>query len=162
MLTLIRVSLCIAALAAPCLGQEPAFTEIAPDIAVASKDFTAKNRHHLWADADGAWAPTPEQALAAFSLLRSERGKRAVMENTQWSRMEDSLRRLDKSRYQIFGLTLRGRRHLLVDATPLDSDAPELWLTDCISCSVFDGGAAYWWVLVRVEPLAVIRSGRRP
>src|ERR1700748_2191609 len=108
MLTSIRVTLCIAALAAPCFGQAPIFTEIAPDIAISNKDFTAKNRNHLWSDADGAWAPTREQALAAVSLLRSERGKRAVTNNTQWSRMEDSLRRLDKSRYQIFGLTLQG------------------------------------------------------
>lgn len=159
-----RVSLCatIVALVSPCLGADNAFREIAPDVAVAKPEFVEKMKEYLL-HAEHAWSPTDEQVLAALSLLRSERGKQAIVEKAgSEMRIEKSLQRLDKSRYQVFGVVIKGRRHLFVDATPLDSDAPEWWLTDCISRNVFDGGAAYWWVLVRAEPLTVVDCNRRP
>ncbi len=159
-----RVSLCaaIVALASPCLGAENAFREIAPDIAVARPEFVEKMKEYLL-HAERAWSPSDEQVRAALSLLRSDRGKHAILEKAEpHSEMERALARIDKSRFQVFGIVIAGRQHLFVDATPLESDAPEWWLTDWISHNVLDGGAAYWWVLVRVEPLSVVDCNRRP
>jgi hypothetical protein len=104
------------------------------------------------------------QSVAAVSLIQSDDGQRDVIAKgllLGWH-MEPSLKRITKSRFQVFGLVIAGRKHLLVDATPLESDAPKLWLTDCISCNVYDGGAAYWWVLIEVDSMKVTSSGRRP
>ena len=144
-----RVSLCgaIVALVSPCLGADNVFREIAPDVAVAKPEFVEKMKEYLL-HAERAWSPSGKQAVV----------KKAGPE----MRIEKSLHRLDKSRYQVFGVVVKGRRHLFIDSTPLDSDAPEWWLTDCISRNVFDGGAAYWWVLIGVEPLQVVDCNRRP
>jgi len=139
-------------------------SEVTPTIAVADEHFTESIRASVISTASGSWSPNREQVLAAVSLIKSDRGQRDIVAKALligWD-MGPSLKRITDSRFQVFGLVTAEGKHLLIDATPLESDAPELWLTDCISCNVFDGGAAYWSVLIKIDSMEVTSAGRRP
>ncbi|HKP03942.1 MAG TPA: hypothetical protein VJU77_11365 [Chthoniobacterales bacterium] len=155
--------ICLAALALAETMNGQALSEIAPTIAVADQQLTLQLRQSLPPEAEGAWTPSRSQVLEVMAFVKSEVGKREILAKAAAGvRMEFSLKRIDQSRFQIFGLLIGGRKHMLIDATPLDSDAPELWLKDRISQNVFDGGAAYWWVLVDSDSREVRSCGRRP
>jgi hypothetical protein len=145
-------------------GQESRrLIEITPSIAVADQILTAEIKDSLNNSAGGAWTPSPEDVLSAFAELASERGQRDIAAKALGgSDMALPLKRLKTSRYQVFGLLIGKHKYLLFDATPLQSDVPELWLKDCISNYVYDGGAAYWWVMIDHASMRVTTSGRRP
>jgi hypothetical protein len=137
--------------------------EIRSNVAIADEQLTFRIKNRLNAATDGAWTPDPQVVLKALILANSEPAKRVIISKSPPGMpMDISLSRLDKSRFQVFGLLIDRRPHLLIDATPLDSDAPELWLKDCISHHVFDGGPAYWWLLIDAGSMEIRSCGRRP
>jgi hypothetical protein len=137
--------------------------EVAPYIAIANQKFTETIREWLREDAEGSWTPSREQVLRAISRIHSPDGRNDILANAQSDiHMEASLERLRESRFQVFGLLVTGHKYLLIDATPLKSTGPDRWLTECISRGVYDGGAAYWWIVVEADSLKVTDCGRRP
>jgi hypothetical protein len=171
---LIWSTVCLLALIGAAHGQTPPLEatpvigpklllEASPTVAIADRELTQKIGKYLKKTTEGSWTPSRETALAAVARIQSDRGRRDIIAKASPAlHIGTSLNRIARSRFQIFGLVIAGRKELLIDATPLQSDAPELWLTGCISCSIFDGGAAYWWVLVDADSLEVTSCGRRP
>jgi hypothetical protein len=159
---MLSISACLVA-TGNAINEKQLLVEASPTVAVADQILTERIRLWLNREAETSWTPNRKEALAAVSLIRSDRGQKEILAIAPSGvSMKPSLQRIERSRFQVFGLVIAGRRHLFVDATPLESDMPELWLTDCISREVFDGGHAYWWVLVRADSLEITRCGRRP
>jgi hypothetical protein len=151
-------------LAALCRAdEEPRLIEVSPRIAIANGRLATALCTSLWKSAEGAWVPDSQQVLAGFKVIKSDEGMRQIVQRASpKTDMWPSLHRLEESRFQVFGIKIGGRNYMFYDATPLDSDRIDLWLTDCISRSVWDGGAAYWWVLLDTENLSVKSASRRP
>ena len=154
--------ICLITSAVTTHGQQR-LSEITPYVALADQAFTESLRKLLDPDANGSWAPEPKQVMAAISRIHSESGERDLAAKARpEAKMIASIKRIRESRFQVFGLVSAGRKYLFIDATPLNSDNPKAWLTDCISCDVFDGGAAYWWATMDADTLEVLACGRRP
>jgi hypothetical protein len=149
------------------LSEEKRFTRIGSNVVVANKAMSDELRKMAWKTAENVWQPTMPDAARAVAHLGSEEGKKEILTSADPSvNMGACLKRLDSSRYQVFGLVVKGRKQLLIEASPaklsFDRYFPDLWLNEIISVRVFDGGAAYWWVLFDVESGGFVDCNCRP
>jgi hypothetical protein len=149
------------------VGAEKRFTLIAPNVVLANAAMAAELKSSTWKTAKGTWAPTEADALAAVKHLKSDQAAKEILACAgRDTNMDDSLKRIDSSRYQVFGLIIDGGRKLLIEASPtkasFDRFTPELWRKEIISVRVQDGGAAYWWALYDVNSSRFVSCNRRP
>lgn len=159
---ILGLCICLITPAVAAHGQQR-LSEITPYVALADQSFAESLRQLLDREADGSWTPEPKQVMAAIARIHNESGEQDLAAKARpEAKMIASIKRIRESRFQVFGLVTAGRKYLFIDATPLQSDAPEWWLTECISCYVYDGGAAYWWATMDVDTLEVLACGRRP
>lgn len=148
------------------LASQEKFTQLGPSLALAN-DETASVRAGTWTNAKGTWAPRESQVLNAFDRLSSEEGKREIQASAVGgSDMSRSLNSVERSRFQVFGLTIGERQQLLFEASPadpyFDRIMPNLWLEKIVSQSVIDGGFLFWWALFDIESGRFVASYRRP
>jgi hypothetical protein len=137
------------------------FTQVTPDMIVASKEMADEVRALSCKEADGTWVPTSDQVRIGFNYLRSEVGAAEIKATApRWLDMSPSLRLISTSRYQVFGLILGGRNQILYHASPKDAKID--WLKQAICSTTFDGGAAFWWAFYDVQSGHFVASSRRP
>ena len=149
------------------VGAEKQFTLIAPNVVLANDAMSAELKSSTWKTAEGTWSPTEADALTAVKHLRSDQAAKEILAcSGRETKMDASLKRIDSSRYQVFGLIIDGGRKLLIEASPTQSSfdrfMPELWRKEIISVRVQDGGAGYWWVLYDVNSGRFVACNRRP
>lgn len=142
---------------------EKPFTQVAKTVVVANEAFTRANISRLWPSASDAWTPKKQLVLEFFRELDSKSRRQEIIEaSPSGVDMTPALAAFNECRFQVFGLVIKNKRFLLIDASPIQSDGPDIWLKNCVSCSVFDGGSHYWSVLARGDTFKVISSGKRP
>jgi len=149
------------------LASEEKFSQLGPSLALAN-DEIASVRAGTWTNAKGIWTPQKSQVLNAFDRLFSEEGKREIQASAvRGLDMSRSLKSVERSRFQVFGLTIGERQQLLFEASPADPYFDGLmpknfWLEKIVSKSVFDGGFLYWSALYDMESGRFVASYRTP
>lgn len=149
------------------MAADAQFTLVAPNVVLASDTKSAELKSLTWKNAQGTWAPTEADVLIALTHLNSEQAVKEILACAEPNaKINESVKRIESSRYQVFGLVIGDHRKLLFDASPvqssLDRFLPDLWRKEVVSIRVQDGGAAYWWALYDVESSRFVACNRRP
>ena len=142
------------------------FTMIKPEVVVANKELADELRKLTWQKADDTWVPTDAQVLNALERLKTPEGAAEVVASAiPGVDMRPSVRLVSTSKYQVFGLVLNHRNHILYDASPQNSPleglGSDLWLKQIISANVHDGGLGYWFALYDVQAGRFVLSNHR-
>ena len=143
--------------------ETPQLIGIIPNVAIANLAFANQLRTTTWQSLEGVWEPDEDTVIRGLEFLKSEQGRRQMLEHSNKpSRMTSSLNQLDTTQFQVIGIIKNGRRCLLYDGTPLNSGHARLWLSKLVSSYVYDGGPAFWSVVLDVSPFSVVQVGCRP
>ena len=147
-------------------GVEQRFVKINDRLAIAHTGMTLRLKNSLWPAATGVWKPTREDALTALRFLESPRGQQQIGVVASPVDIGPSLNNIRRTRFQVYGLIIQNRKHLLFDSAPDVSEPrvgyPDRWLEQSISRSVYDGGASIWFALYDVDGKQVKAASRRP
>lgn len=164
---LVVLSLLTTFLALQLSKANPGYQKVNSRIAVANDEMSATLKNQLWPSATRAWEPKAEQVLGGLLFLESEKGKNAITEAAHFGTdMHPCISKITKTRFQVYGFVVKDRKCLLFDSAP-DISTPQVgladqWLKEDIGQSVFDGGSAFWFVLLDLDDNKVIATGRRP
>lgn len=145
----------------------PGYQKVDSRVAVANHEMSAGLKSQLWPSATRVWEPKAKQVLGGLLFLESEKGKNAITEAAQFGMdMHPCISKITETRFQVYGFVIKGRKCLLFDSAP-NISTPQIgvadkWLSESIAQSVYDGGSAFWFVLLDVDTSRVIASGRRP
>jgi hypothetical protein len=150
-----------------CADAPPAFVKINDLVAVANQLMTLRLKDDLWKSADKAWAPKDEEVLRGLQFIKGATGERQIVDAAPaQTDMRRCIANISHTRFQVYGLLIKNRKHLLYDSAP-DISVPQRgigdpWLKESISGRVHDGSAAFWFVLYDCEANRVVACGRRP
>jgi hypothetical protein len=146
---------------------EKQFTLIAENVVLANEAMSCELKSLTWKTADEVWAPTQADALSVVARLKSDQGTNEILScGGRDTNMDACLKRISLSRFQAFGLIIKGRKQILLDASPVypnqERYQPNMWLTEIVSVRVLGGGAGYWWTLYDCEAGRFVECNRRP
>jgi hypothetical protein len=146
---------------------EKQFTLIAENVVLANEAMSSELKSLTWKTAEKVWSPTQTDALSIMAHLKSDRGMNEILScGGQDTNMEPCLNRIASSRFQVFGLCIKGRKQILLDASPIypnqERYQPNMWLKEIVSAQVLGGGAGYWWTLYDCDTGQFVDCNRRP